>query len=253
MTPFYQDDSTTLYLGDALAALREMPDDSVDGVVTDPPYSSGGMFRGDRIQKTSDKYVIEGTILQRPEFLGDNRDQRSFFAWATLWLSECLRVTKPGGALLCFTDWRQLPTVTDAIQAGGWIWRGIIPWDKTEGARPQKGWFRAQCEYVITSSHGSLGKEQDRDGVCSPGFFRGAPNPAEKFHITGKPVALMESLLAPFAPGSIILDPFAGGGSTLIAAKQKGLQSIGVELDPVHCHVIKRRLSQGALPIYSPA
>ena len=53
-----------------------------------------------------------------PDFTGDDRDQRAYGYWCALWLAECLRVTKPGGACLMFTDWRQLPATRDAIQAG---------------------------------------------------------------------------------------------------------------------------------------
>ncbi len=117
-----------LHQGDALAVLRSMPDASVDAVITDPPYSSGGFTRGDRSLPPAMKYTMNGTKIERPTFAGDNRDQRSFGYWCALWLGECLRVAKPGAPLCVFTDWRQLPTMTDAIQAGGWVWRGIVDW-----------------------------------------------------------------------------------------------------------------------------
>jgi site-specific DNA-methyltransferase (adenine-specific) len=242
--PYFRSDFTTVYQGDCLHILRTLGDGTVDAVVTDPPYSSGGLMRGDRNQKTSAKYVLNGSGKMRPEFFGDNRDQRSFAMWASLWLSECARVTKPGGFLLCFTDWRQLPIMTDAIQCGGWVWRGIVPWDKTEGVRPQMGWFRAQCEYVLTASLGSMGNEQERAvRKCLPGFFRENVRAHEKQHITGKPVSLMKQLLDVMPPGATILDPFAGSGTTLLAAQQIGLQSIGVEMSREYCEVIKERLS----------
>jgi hypothetical protein len=51
---------------------------------------------------------------------------------------------------MCFTDWRQLPMLTDVLQAGGFVWRGVMPWDKTESSRaPHTGYFRHQCEYVV--------------------------------------------------------------------------------------------------------
>jgi site-specific DNA-methyltransferase (adenine-specific) len=67
--------------GDALGVLRSMPTASVDAVITDPPYSSGGFTRGDRAGSTSTKYTLTGTQVERPEFAGDNRDQRSFGYW----------------------------------------------------------------------------------------------------------------------------------------------------------------------------
>ncbi len=173
---------------------------------------------------------MSGTSRQFADFAGDNRDQRGLLAWSSLWLAECLRLTEPGGCLLMFTDWRQLPLFTDAVQAGGWVWRGIVPWDKTEAARPQKGWFRAQCEYVITASKGSMGKEQERPGPCLPRYFRQSVQASEKLHATGKPVPLMRELLKVVRPGGRILDPFMGSGSTLLAAFENGLEADGIEM-----------------------
>ena len=72
----------------------------------------------------SKKYQTTGSKAY-PEFLGDHRDQRGFLAWCSLWLPATWRATREGGVLVTFIDWRMLPTMTDAVQAGGWIWRGI--------------------------------------------------------------------------------------------------------------------------------
>ena len=88
-----------LHQGEALAVLRSIPDASIDAILTDPPYSSGGFTRGDRTGTTATKYTLTGTLVERPEFAGDNRDQRSFGYWCALWLSECLRVAKPGAPI----------------------------------------------------------------------------------------------------------------------------------------------------------
>ena len=111
--------------GDALAVLPMIPAGSVAAVVTDPPYSSGGTFRGDRAQKAIAKYVQSESVAFRTDFGGDSRDQRGFLAWASLWLSAARIATAPGGVLICFTDWRQLPVMTDAVQSGGWVWRNV--------------------------------------------------------------------------------------------------------------------------------
>lgn len=161
-----------LIRGDALAVLRDLPDASVDAVITDPPYSSGGMVRGDRaVAGTHRKYVGDAVTL-RPEFGGDSRDQRGYEYWCALWLGECHRVTRPGGVCLLFTDWRQLPATTDAIQSGGWVWRGIVPWYKPN-TRPQVGRFTAQCEYVIWASQGAM--PVDYAAGTFPGFYQADP------------------------------------------------------------------------------
>lgn len=249
MKAFWECDFATVYQADALKVLESLPDNSVDAVVTDPPYSSGGFVRSDRTnQGTSAKYTLSSTARTFPEFFGDNRDQRAFLLWCSIWLGECARVVKPGGFLLVFTDWRQLPQVSDAIQCGGWVWRGIVPWDKTEGVRPTKGWYRNQCEYVLTASNGPLGSDAVPLGDrCLPGCFRENVRPAEKQHTTGKPLPLMQRLLEVVPAGGTVFDPFAGSGTTLLAAKNLGLKSIGCELSAEYCERIKLRLSQEVL------
>lgn len=229
--------------------LRALPTASVDAVVTDPPYSSGGFTRGDRTSGTVSKYQMNCSGANHAGFSGDNRDQRGFLAWCSLWMAECWRVTKPGGIFLCFVDWRQLPTVTDAVQAGNWLWRGIVPWDKTQATRPQKGWFRAQAEYVVACTSGSLGPEQQRSGPCLPGVFRYAVNSEPKHHLTGKPVSLLRDLLALVPPGGLVLYPFAGAGSTLLAARDLGLKSIGIELSQIYASKIQERFRTSVFPL----
>ena len=245
MTPYYQREGQTIYLGNCLQVLPQLEVGSVSCLLTDPPYSSGGMFRGDRMQDTGSKYVTTGTVKQRANFSGDNRDQRSWTFWCSWWLAECLPTLKEGAHVFCFTDWRQLPSLTDAIQAGGYVWRGIIPWNKTEGVRPQKGWFRAQCEYVLTASAGNLGQEQTRHGDCSAGFWTEFSGKG-KLHQTGKPVALCRFLLDASCAGTV-LDPFCGSGSTLMAAKQAGLPGVGIEIEEAYAEIAARRLDGEAM------
>jgi site-specific DNA-methyltransferase (adenine-specific) len=226
--------NATLYCGDCMDILPKLQ--QVDAVITDPPYSSGGQFRGDRMQATSAKYQSTEHRGLYPEFTGDTRDQRAYLTWCTLWLGEALNKTVPGGILACFTDWRQLPTTTDAIQCGGWVWRGVGVWDKTEAARPQKGRYRNQSEYFVWGSSGALNDQ----GPCLPGVFRISANAEEKHHITGKPVSLMAQML-PIC-GQVILDPFMGSASTGLAAIQSGRRFIGVEKSPEIFDIACRRL-----------
>lgn len=85
LTPYYEKDGITIYHGDCMEVLHDLH--GMGAVVTDPPYSSGGAFRGDRTQSTTAKYVQSGTLAYRPEFAGDNRDQRSFAVWCSMWMN----------------------------------------------------------------------------------------------------------------------------------------------------------------------
>lgn len=228
--------AATLYLGDALRVIPEWRD--VGMVLTDPPYSSGGAFRGDRIVATSLKYQSREQRGNFTEFSGDNRDQRSFTLWSALWLGMLREASLPGTICGVFTDWRQLPATTDAIQAGGWVWRGIVPWDKTERARPQKGRYRAQCEYLVWGSNGPLAN----DGPCAPGVFRMSALSEERHHIAAKPVDLMGALMQLAPKGALIADPFMGSGSTGAAAARLGLPFVGCEMDSGHFDTACRRI-----------
>src|SRR6185295_14565976 len=87
--------SYTLYHGDALARLRTLPDASIDAVIADEPYSSGGTSSRERISRSPrDKYQTSGTERTYPTFYGEHRDQRSFGYWCALWLAECLRIAQ---------------------------------------------------------------------------------------------------------------------------------------------------------------
>lgn len=241
MKPYYEADGVTIYHGDCFDLLHNLS--GVGAVVTDPPYSSGGAFRGDRAQQTTTKYVQGDTQAYRPEFGGDNRDQRSFLAWSALWLTAARNASVPGSVLASFIDWRQLPVLTDAVQAGGWVWRNVAVWHKP-GIRMQKGRFSASAEYVIYATNGPV-----MDGAGSPQNVFACPPVGgdEKEHIAEKPAAVMRWVMQVVPPGSLVLDPFMGSGSTLRAAKDCGLKAIGIDSDERYCEVAAKRLSQGVL------
>ncbi len=233
--------------GESLDFLRDLPSDCCDALITDPPYSSGGQFRGDRAQKTGDKYVGGDVGIVRADFAGDNRDQRSFAYWCALWLSECLRICRAGSPICIFTDWRQLPSTTDAIQAGGWIWRGIAPWDKTEASRPRMGGFRSQSEFLVWGTKGGMDMEACNEIGVLPGVFRVGVHQDDKFHQTGKPTELMRQIVQICRPGGLILDPFAGSGTTLIAALLTGRRAIGIEQVAEHAETARARCAACAV------
>lgn len=248
------DARSTIIEGESLRVMQQLPDGCVAAVITDPPYSSGGFTRGDRMASTSNKYVLTGTMVERPDFAGDNRDQRGYLKWCVAWLDECLRITRPGGSLLMFTDWRQLPTTTDAVQAGGWVWRGIVPWDKGDGTRPRRGGFRSQAEYVVWATAGGARDDVDAclpgflhvrdDGPTTPGWIFAPVTQADKHHITGKPTELMRVLAQVTLPGELIFDPFAGSGTTGVGALMEGRRFLGVEKIPSYAEVARRRLAE---------
>ncbi len=229
----------TIYRGDALEMLQSLDAQSVDALITDPPYSSGGAFRGARVMDTRSKFLqSDSGNLALENFGGDNRDQRNFHFWSCLWAAAALRACKPGAPGLLFTDWRQLPVSTDYLQGGGWVWRGVVPWFK-RSARPQLGRFTAACEYVVWGSAGPM--PFDRGIGVLPGFYQYTP-PANREHITQKPVELMADMVRICSAGGLVLDPFMGSGTTGVAAVQLGRRFIGCEQSPHFFDVACRRI-----------
>jgi DNA modification methylase len=228
-----------LHRADALEILPTLR--GIDALITDPPYSSGGMVRGDRMMTTRAKYQSTDVDREHAEFTGDNRDQRGFVAWSSLWLMYALDAMQPGAIAALFSDWRQLPSMTDALQSGGFVWRGIVPWDKVN-ARPMPNRFRAQCEYVVWGTNGP----RDFDMTAAayhPGLLTEKP-PAndDREHSTQKPVGIMSTLSLVAPRGGIMLDPFMGSGSTGVGCMDTGRRFIGVEKSPEHFAVACRRI-----------
>ncbi len=241
-----------LLLGDSVALIRELPAGFAGAVITDPPYSSGGQSFGARTAEPSKKYVQSGQTKVWPDFEGDNRDQRSWAYWLHLWISEAKRILQPGGYFLCFSDWRQVPTLTDAIQAAGLTWRGIASWDKGLQARaPHKGYLKHQCEFIVWATKGPCLRRTD-DGPF-PGCFSISVKQSDKWHMTGKPTELLRRLVAISPPGGTVVDPFAGSCTTGVACLEKNRPFVGFELSEDYFRIGVDRLKQAAEGLPSPA
>lgn len=232
----------TLHHGDALTTLRALPTNSIDAVITDPPYNSGAATITARTNDTArGKYVSGDAQHDLPDFPGESRDQRGYLAWMALVLTECLRAARPGTPLLLFSDYRQVPINSDALQAAGWSWRGIIPWHKPT-ARPQIGGFRRSCEYVLWGTNGPI--DAARNPVYLDGIVTGSqPRGTKRLHITQKPLEVMRELVRVCAPEGTVLDPFAGSGSTGAAALAEGRSFVGIELSSEYARVARDRLA----------
>lgn len=226
--------------GECLEAMLKMPGDTFDAVITDPPYSSGGAFRSDRMRTTGDKYQQTGAA-RGIDFDGDNRDQRSWAMWCTLWLGQCYRVAKRGSFCVVFTDWRQLPSLSDAYQAAGFIWRGVFVWDKTDAARPFAGRPSNQCEYAVWGTKGPV--PYDPMMPVRKGCVQHPPvHSSARLHQTEKPLKVMKELVALCPEGGTVFDPFCGSGTTLAVAVATGRNAVGVEVNPEYAALSRQRI-----------
>lgn len=105
--------------GDTLQLIRAFPPESFDALITDPPYASGGWKPNEKNRAPSQKYSSMAKEDALPDFDGDNLDQRSWTHWMAEWLSDARKACKPGAPVCLFIDWRQYPSITDALQWPG--------------------------------------------------------------------------------------------------------------------------------------
>lgn len=209
MTPYYADESVTLYLGDCREVTAWL---EADVLVTDPPY---GMAYVSNASKYGSTTPIAGDAT--PHLRDD-----------------VLRLWGDRPALV-FGTWRVPRPVA----------RHLLVWDK--GDNPGMGdlkmpWGPSHEEVYVLGA-GFTGK---RSGSVLR--FPTLPPSAgyRPDHPTPKPIALMETLIQKCPPG-VIADPFAGSGATLLAARAQGRRVIGVEVEERYCELIASRLAQGDL------
>ncbi|MFK4108561.1 DNA-methyltransferase [Streptomyces sp. NPDC002176] len=151
---------------------------------------------------------------------------------------------RPGAATLAFTDWRQLPATSDALQAAGYTWRGVAVWHKPI-ARPQPGRLRQECEFIVWGSNGAM--VPGNDPVFLPGHSTGSqPRGRARLHITQKPEDVLRQLVRIIPEGGTVLDPFTGSGTTGAAALLEGRNFIGVEQSRTYASTSEARLADSA-------
>lgn len=226
--PYYADDSVTLYHGDCLNVLTEIDPESVDVILTDPPFFMPATHYSSRTQ------------WQRS--WGDTSILASFWGQALDAMIPTLRLT---GHLLAFCDGSSYPVFYPETYRRFDALRSLI-WDK--GRIGMGSPWRNQHELILAARWTGAYRSDERG--CPDVLKHGTISSTQRVHPVDKPVALMADLLRPITPPvALILDPFAGGGSTLVAALAAGHRAIGIEAEERYCEVIAKRLSddQGAL------
>lgn len=213
-TIYYQDDHVTLYHADCLEHLDLL--DQADVMVTDPPY---GMKYYSGRRKEDDRIVGDDDLNVRDQVIA---------AWGQ---------DDPMRPALVFGTWKQ-----DRPQGV----RQLIVWDKRGGAGfsgDLKMPWADITEEIYVIGTGWVGGR-------IPAIYSiptlPSQSPERYGHPTPKPVPLMEQLIAKCPPG-VIVDPFAGSGSTLRAAKNLGRRAIGFEIEERYCEIAAQRLAQEVL------
>lgn len=219
-------DGTTwdLIQGETLTTMRAMKAGTIDAVITDPPYCSGGLNET-RKKQSYGQGVAYGSKASADWFLNDNMTTGGLVWMLREVAVEAERLLVPGGSLLVFTDWRMLPHVAPAMESSGLIFRNLVVWDK---GNPGMGdGFKPTHEMVM---HFAKGKPNFYS-VKGSNVIRTKRVPGtKKIHPTEKPASLMGKLMEVVSePGSVILDPFAGSASTGVACAALGRHFVGID------------------------
>jgi DNA modification methylase len=206
----------------------------IHALVMDPPYASGARTEA---AKPSSGAMVRGARWAAKPIENDQMTTTGF-----IWLMrETLIAVKPylapGAAILSFIDWRQWPNLVGAVESVNMRVNGMVVWDK-ESMGLGNG-FRAQHELILYASNGSA-RVIDRG---MPNVLRHKRD-SNANHPSPKPIPLMEDLLRVVTDeGDVVLDTFAGSGSTLMAALRLGRVGIGIESSPDHCRTARERLA----------
>ncbi|MBC7831302.1 MAG: site-specific DNA-methyltransferase [Hyphomicrobium sp.] len=244
-----------IIVDDCIAALKKLPDHSVDLVFADPPYN---------LQLANDLMRPNNT---RVDGVDDAWDKFSSFAeydaFSRAWLSEARRVLKPDGAIWVIGSYHNIFRLGVALQdLGFWIqndviWRKVNPMPNFRGKRFTNAhetliWAARDQRARATFNYESLKATNDDLQMRSDWLFPICSGPerlkddgGRKAHPTQKPEALLQRvLLASSKPGDIVLDPFFGTGTTGAVAKQLGRRFIGIERDADYAKAAEERIAR---------
>lgn len=214
MIPYYADELVTLYLGDCSEVIPEL-DGAVDLVITSPPYNLGTTSGGGVHSKSMAAHELKG-------YDGGYHDampQADYDAWQVAILGALWRTLTDDGAIYYNhkprAQYGRAILPTDYGAAAGLVLRQVITWDRGTGMNFSESFYLPKSEATTRHSF---------------------------------PLGLPARVLETTRPGTgLVLDPFAGSGTTLRAAKDAGRRAVGVELDERYAEVAARRLAQGSL------
>lgn len=234
MKPYYDRDGITIHHGDCLELIEALPG-PIDAVIMDPPYASG--TRTEASKNSSGAMLRGGRWAKNPI----QNDQMTTAGFVWLMREVALRVhTKlsDGAAVLSFIDWRQWPHLVGALESAALRLNGQVVWDKCSFGMGNG--FRGQHELVVFASKG-MPAVHDR----SVGTVLSHKRVANDDHPSPKPIGLMRDLIRVVVPpGGVVLDPFMGSGSTLVAAQGLGVKAIGIEVEEAYCRLAVNRVAQ---------
>ncbi len=255
--------------GDCLEVMQGIPDGAVDAVITDPPYGKTRLkwdavidFNSmwTELRRTRKENALVAIFAQQPFTTDLIQSNRREFKYEMIWVKSistghmiahiqpmrqheniCIFYRKQPTYNRQFTKRRSEKSVSRFSSKGIESEKVVI-----SRGRPTKN--KGQYDYSFAfRSKVVFGKRIVESSVLEFSSVSHA-NGGSILHPTIKPIPLLKHLIATFSdPGEIVLDPFAGSGTTLVAAKQSGRKYIGIEIDPKYCKIAEERLLQEEL------
>ena len=205
----------TIMQGDCIQVMHEMPANSIDFILTDPPYLVNYRDR-------------DGRTIQNDT----NAD------WLKPAMREAYRVLKQDRVAIMFYGWTKIDAFFDAWKSAGFQPVGHLVFRKTYSSKSRFLRYHHEQAYLLAKGRPTLPKEPLADVMDMP--YSG-----NKLHPTQKPVAALAPLVRSFTlPGDLVLDPFTGSGSTCAASLLTGRRYFGIELDAEFHEAASQRLGR---------
>ena len=209
-----------LYKGDCLEVMKDIPDKSIDMILTDPPYAINLTPQRDTSKFKNTKVLNDNTL-----------------DWLPKMVEECYRISK--NVVLVFCGWQNIDKFKIELEKKFAI-KNILVWDKDwfgmgNNYRPNYELCLLCCKTNITT------KSDNKSNILK---YRRI-SPQKLLHSCEKPIPLLEDLITELSnPQDTILDCFMGSGSTGVACKHTNRNFIGIELDDNYFEIAKKRIEE---------
>lgn len=235
--------TVSFIIGDALQELARLDAGTADALITDPPYCSGALSEAGKARASHQGFRSDGVRTGRFSWFEGDQMTTAGLCWLLREVAvEALRLLKPTGHLLVFADWRMVPMLAPALESAGLRFRNLVVWDK--GHYGAGTGFRPQGEMILHLTRSTPAfHAADVGNVirCK------RVHTSERDHPTEKPVELLQKLIRVTTPaGGLVVDPFAGSGSTGLAAASLGRSAVLIERSEAWIGRARARLDASA-------
>ena len=230
-----------------LEAFKQIEDDSVNLILTDPPYNLG-LFMKNRATNLK---------AMRPNFFGaagwDDLDFEEWKKSMDKMFEECARVSCVGASMIMFMSIIKVETIINIAEKHGFYYKTTGIWHKQNPMpRNMNLHFINSTEAWIYFIYKKRTSTFNNKGKAVHDFFETSVTPAgeKKFgkHPTQKPVALLETFVELLSnEGEVVFDPFMGSGSTGVACVNTNRNFIGIELDEGYFNIVKERIEKSMM------